>query len=57
MALSFIKMDMSSITGIKKLFLAPIDGQSERIMVLSFIKIDMSSITGTKKVGLAPMNG
>ena len=34
MALSFIKMDMTSATGIKKVCLAPIDGQSATIMAL-----------------------
>ena len=57
MALSFIKMDMTSATGINKVFLAPIDGQSARILALLFIIMDMSSTTGIKKVFLAPMNG
>ena len=57
MALSFIKMVMTSATGIKKVSLAPIDGQSARIMALLFIKMDMLSATGIKKVFLALMDG
>ena len=57
MALSFIKMDMTSSTGIKKVFLAPIDGQSARIMALSFIKMDLLSATEIKKVIFALMDG
>ena len=57
MALSFIKMDMSSTTGIKKVFLAPMNGQSARVMALLFIKMNMLSATGIKKDFLAPMDG
>ena len=49
MALSFIKMDMTSATRIKKVFLAPIDGQSARIMALLFIKMDMLSAQELRK--------
>ena len=57
MALSVTKMDMLSAKGIKKIFLAPIDGQIARIMALLFIKMDMLSATGIKKVFLALMDG
>ena len=50
-------MDMLSTTGIKKVFLAPMDGQSASIMALLFIKMDMLSATGIKKVFLAPIAG
>ena len=55
MALSFIKMDMSSATGIKKVFLAPIAGQSASIMALLFIRMGILSATGIEKNFLAPI--
>ena len=50
-------MDMLSTTGIKKVFLAPMNGQSARVMALLFIKMNMLSATGIKKDFLAPMDG
>ena len=56
MALLFIKMDMSSQTGINKIFLAPMEGQGARIMALQFIKIDLFRATGIKENFLALMD-
>ena len=56
MALSFIKIDLTSATGIKKVFFTPMDGQSASIMALLFIKVDLLSATGIKKVFLAPVD-
>ena len=55
MAQLFFKMDMSITRGIKKVFLAPIAGQSASIMALLFIRMDMLSATRIKKVFLAPI--
>ena len=57
MAQLFFKMDMSITTGIKKVFLAPIAGQSASIMAQLFIKMDMLSATGIKRVFHAPIAG
>ena len=57
MALLFIKMDMSSQTGINKIFLAPMEGQGARIMALQFIKKDLFSAKEIKVIFLAPIDG
>ena len=48
-------MDMLITIGIKKVFLAPITGQSASIMLLLFIRMGILRETGIKKIFLAPI--